>query len=89
MDNEYLSMPKIVYPNGHFTPLVFVDLSVPTAVVVAGCTYVGREISKEVKDDKVVKPSSCIRVVKDNFFPIKLSMDSEQIMIQSVDDLTI
>jgi len=87
MEKQSLIIPRVVFPDGHFTPLVFVDLSIPTAVIVGGCTYVGREISKEVKDDKMVNPETCLSVIKDNFFPMKISSSLERMLVASIDDI--
>ena len=52
MDIEELRKTQVVTKDGHFMPLVFVDMSVPTAAIGAMCTYAGRSIDQKVKENK-------------------------------------
>lgn len=52
MDIKKLQEKHIVSKEGHFLPLVFVDMSVPAVYVGAGATFAGREIQKEWNNRK-------------------------------------
>ena len=52
MNINKLQETRIVTKEGHFLPLVFVDMSVPAVYVGAGATFAGREIQKEWNNRK-------------------------------------
>jgi hypothetical protein len=47
-----LKEKKIVTKDGHFMPLVFVDLSIPAAYAGVALVQGGRELDKQIKDNK-------------------------------------
>lgn len=47
-----LKEKKIVTKDGHFMPLVFVDLSIPAAYAGVALVQGGRELEKQIKDNK-------------------------------------
>lgn len=87
MDKGKLIKKEIVTKKGHFVPLVFVDLSVPTAAVGAACTYAGRSINEELKDGKkYVRPSFEYDMER---VPLKIGMLNINSMLLSIDDINI
>lgn len=47
-----LKEKKIVTKDGHFMPLVFVDISIPAAYAGVALVQGGRELDKQIKDNK-------------------------------------
>ena len=43
---------KIVTKDGHFMPLVFVDIAIPAAYAGVALVQGGRELDKQIKDNK-------------------------------------
>ncbi len=52
MKIEDLKTNRIVTKDGHFMPLVFVDMSIPTAAIAVGAVKLGNQIEQEFKDNK-------------------------------------
>ena len=52
MNINKLQETRIVTKEGHFLPLVFIDMSVPAVYIGAGATFAGREIQKEWNNRK-------------------------------------
>ena len=47
-----LKEKRIVTKDGHFMPLVFVDISIPAAYAGVALVQGGRELDKQIKDNK-------------------------------------
>lgn len=84
MDIKKLQEKRIVSKEGHFLPLIFVDMSVPAAYMAAGATFAGREIQKEWNNRKK------------SYSPIPLlvpyrhtsgSFEERERLISSIDDI--
>ncbi len=86
MKKEELIKQEVISAGGHFYPLVFVDLSVPTAALGAACTYAGRSIDKEINDGKK-KFSLNVPFNKSNLVSLILSKEHEKVWIQSISDI--
>lgn len=55
-----LKEKKIVTKDGHFIPLVFSDIYISAKVIGVGAVFAGKEISKQIKDNKFSLPEMCI-----------------------------
>lgn len=86
MKIEELKKQEVITPGGHFYPLVFVDLSIPTAAVGAACTYAARSIDKELNDGKK-KFCPNFSFDKSKLVPLDLSKEQENEWIQSISDI--
>lgn len=58
MKLDDLKKKQIVTGDGHFMPVVFVDMSIPTAMIGAGATLAARELNKQLKDNIITLPKS-------------------------------
>lgn len=52
MKLQEIAEKKLISKDGHFMPLIFVDLSVPSVYVGAAATYAGRQMSANMNDNK-------------------------------------
>lgn len=86
MKKEELIKQEVISAGGHFYPLVFFDISVPTAAIGAACTYAGRSIDKEINDGKK-KFSQNVPFNKSNLVSLILSKEQEKVWIQSISDI--
>lgn len=75
---------RIVTKEGHFLPLIFVDMSVPAAYMAAGATFAGREIQKEWNNRK--KSYSPIPLVIP-YRPTLGTSEERERLICSIDDI--
>lgn len=84
MDIVKLKETRIVSKNGHFLPLVFVDIGVPAAYLVAGATFAGREINKEWNNKK--KNYSLIPLLIP-YRKIKNNSEEKEHLLDSINDI--
>lgn len=78
---------KIVTKDGHFMPLVFVDLSIPTAYAGVALVQGGRELDKQIKDNK--HKFSHLNVFNKNrvYTPINYGEAEVASLTMSIDDI--
>lgn len=84
MNIQELKKTCIVSKEGHFLPLVFVDISIPAAYVAAGVTFVGRDIQKEWNNRK--KNYSPIPLLIP-YRPIITNKEEKKMLLDSVNDI--
>ncbi|WP_307768693.1 hypothetical protein [uncultured Bacteroides sp.] len=85
MEKEKLIRQEVITLGGHFYPLVFVDMSVPTAAIGAACTYAGRVINQEINDGK--KKCSILSFSMEKQVSLSLTKKQENEWIQSISDI--
>ncbi len=88
MDKEILTRQTIIPKDGHFMPLVFVDLSISSATIGAACTYAGRSIHQELKDGKK-KFQSLYLERKNTLVPLTVSITNKNYLLSSISDIKI
>lgn len=78
---------KIVTKDGHFMPLVFVDLSIPAAYAGVALVQGGRELDKQIKDNK--HKFSSINMLNKNraYTPINYGEAEVASLTLSIDDI--
>lgn len=78
---------KIVTKDGHFMPLVFVDLSIPAAYAGVALVQGGRELDKQIKDNK--HKFSHLNVFNNNrvYTPINYGEAEVASLTMSIDDI--
>ena len=88
MDIKKLQEKRIVSKEGHFLPLVFVDIGIPAAFaavyVGAGATFAGREIQKEWNNRK--KNYSPIPLLIP-YRPIISNKEEKKMLLDSINDI--
>ena len=84
MNIKTLQEKRIVSKEGHFLPLVFVDMSVPAVYVGAGATFAGREIQKEWNNRK--KNYSPIPLLTP-YRPIITNKEEKKMLLDSISDI--
>lgn len=84
MDLKKLQEKRIVSKEGHFLPLVFVDMSVPAVYVGVGATFAGREIQKEWNNRK--KNYSPIPLLIP-YRPIMTNKEEKKMLLDSINDI--
>lgn len=60
MEINELRKKQIVTKDGHFMPLIFVDMSIPSAMIGAGATLAARELNKQLKNIVMPVPKSLV-----------------------------
>ena len=88
MRKEDLTKDGFVMLNGHFYPLIFVDMSIPTAAIGATCTYAGRSIEKEINDGKK-KFYPKINFIQERMTPLAFSIEQEEELLFSISDINL
>lgn len=83
MDIKKLQETRIVSKEGHFLPLVFVDIGIPAAFA-AGATFAGREIKTEWNNRKS-KYTPIPQLVP--YRTTSLSENEKEKLIKSIDDI--
>lgn len=86
MKIDDLKKKQVVTKDGHFMPIVFVDLSIPTAAVAAGCTYAGKEINRKINATNFPLPQ--IGCNLSPYTSISTEKASLRALALSVDDIT-
>ncbi len=84
MNIKTLKETRIVSKEGHFLPLVFVDMSVPAVYVGVGATFAGREIQKEWNNRK--KNYSPIPLLTP-YRPIITNKEEKKMLLDSISDI--
>lgn len=86
MEKEKLIRQEVITLGGHFYPLVFVDISVPTATIGVACTYAGRSINEKINDrDKKICPN--LSTINGDLVSLSLTKKQENVWIQSISDI--
>ena len=83
MKIDFLKRNQIIPKEGHFVPLVFVDLSVPTAMVAALAHHTVKQVSDG--DDKFKEEPL---IPSTGFCPLTVSDYNMNRMINSIDDIS-
>lgn len=85
MNIRELAEKKIISKDGHFIPLVFVDMSVPTAFVGAAATAATKNINQNINDNK--KKFSAIPVFSGICSKNVLNKEDIRNLLYSTDDI--
>lgn len=86
MKLQKIAEKKLISKDGHFVPLVFVDMAVPAVYVGAAATYAGRQISANMNDNKK-KNYSSIPNLACEFQKIKMQKSAIDVLTDSVNDI--
>lgn len=84
MNIQKLKETCIVSKDGHFLPLVFVDMSIPAVYVGAGATFAGREIQKEWNNRKKSYSPIPLQIP---YRPIITNKEEEKMLLDSINDI--
>lgn len=86
MNIDDLKKRMVVTRDGHFMPLVFVDMSIPTAAVGAGCATLSKELAKQIKKSVYVSP----KVYGHKFPYVSICAETADVnsLALSIDDVT-
>lgn len=60
MEIKELKKKQIVTKDGHFMPMIFVDMSIPSAMIGAGATLAAKELNKQLKNTVMPEPQSLV-----------------------------
>lgn len=85
MELEELKKKQVVSGNGHFMPLVFSDIVISAKCITVGAVLAGREISKQIKDNKFSIP----QVFRDlsAYTPVSAETEDIERLSLSLDDI--
>lgn len=85
MDIKVLKEKQIVNRDGHFIPLVFVDMSIPTALVGGACMCAGKTINQSLNENKFSLPESFVKIF--SYTPICAVPADLSVLKVSLDDI--
>ena len=86
MKLQEIAEKKLISKDGHFMPLIFVDMSIPSVYVGAAATYAGRQISANMNDNKKNKFSP-IPILAYEFPKIKMQKGAIDVLTDSINDI--
>lgn len=80
-----LKEKRIITKDGHFIPLVFSDIYISAKVIGVGAVFAGKEISKQIKDNKFSLPEMCRESLP--YTPICVESIDVRKLALSIDDI--
>lgn len=86
MDLKFLAQTQVIKKDGHFMPLIFSDLTIPTAVVYMGARQIYQSVNQSVKDNKDKFTKSQL-FEHSSFTPISASPENLLQLNLSIDDI--
>lgn len=86
MDLKLLAQTQVLKKDSHFMPIIFFDMSIPTAAIVIGGRQIYQSVNQSVKDNKDKFTKSQL-FEHSSFTPISASHENLLQLNLSIDDI--